>query len=77
MFSKEKDENHSKGKNGDDDSDGGWSDDEKQQPVQQSNSAAALKDKGASLAAGEKLPSGVIIKKSVCTYLCTLLCVRS
>ena len=71
MFSKDKDDSHQKDKGGDDDSDGGWSDDEKQPlqtPAQQSNSAAPKdKDKGV-LTAGEKLPSGTVVKKSVGRY---------
>lgn len=67
MFSKDKDDQHHKDKDGDDDSDSGWSEDEKksQTQTQAQQSLSGPKDKGAVLAAGEKLPSGAVIKKSV------------
>ena len=64
MFSKDKEDQQHKDKDGDDDSDSGWSEDEKKSQTQQS-SISGTKDKGAVLAAGEKLPSGTVIKKSV------------
>ena len=65
MFSKDKDDQHHKDKDGDDDSDSGWSEDEKKTQTQAQQSHSGPKEKGAVLAAGEKLPSGAVVKKSV------------
>ena len=64
MFSKDKDDKD-KDKDGDDDSDSGWSEDEKKSQTQAQQSHSGPKEKGAVLAAGEKLPSGSVVKKSV------------
>eukprot|EP01035_Chromulina_nebulosa_P028262 gene28262-37290_t len=65
MFSKDKDDQHHKDKDGDDDSDSGWSEDEKKTQTQAQQSHSGPKEKGTVLAAGEKLPSGAVVKKSI------------